>query len=398
MLGDAAELRQERRRERIAGLPAQIDDTHRRHRRSEPRAELQPLELLPALRPGCGAPVHGDRALERSPLRGDRPRVIARIRLLLVGRIVLLVDADDAEPRQGREDGRARADDDRRLAGDDALALVAPLGVGQRRVEYGDAVAEALTEAAERLWREGDLRDEDDRAEPTLERGGAGPEVDLGLAAPGRAGEQEVAAVAVERSHNALERPLLGLCQSGRPRLGREPDVRLPPLTAPRAELRRDELEGAGRRRAVVVGHPECKLDERRRQPVQDAFDRCDGDARGRLDARLDDDATLCGSAEADGYHSALPHVVCDLVRERACHGARRYERVDGCQPHSARLVRHPARLPPWPGTPSTSISRRSTSSRSRSASTSRIRAARPRSPRASPTCSASPARPPARC
>ena len=182
---------------------------------------------------------------------------------------MLLVDADDAEPRQRREHRRARADDDRRLAGDDPLALVAPLGVGQRRVEDGDAVAEALAEAAERLRREGDLRDEDDRAEPTLERRGAGPEVDLGLAAPGRAGEQEVAAVAVERAHDALECPLLGLGQPRRPRLGREPDVRLPPLTAPRAQLRRDELERARRRRAVVVGDPERELDERRRQPYR---------------------------------------------------------------------------------------------------------------------------------
>ena len=79
---------------------------------------------------------------------------------------MLLVDADDAERRQRREDGRARADDDRRLAGDDPLALVAPLGLGEAGVEHRDAVAEARAEAAERLRRQRDLRHEHDRAAP----------------------------------------------------------------------------------------------------------------------------------------------------------------------------------------------------------------------------------------
>ena len=103
---------------------------------------------------------------------------------------MLLVDADQAEVRHRREDRRAGADDDRRLARDDPLALVAPLGVGQPGVQDGDAVAEARLEAPERLRRQRDLGDEHDRAAPARERRRAGLQVDLGLAAPRRAGEE----------------------------------------------------------------------------------------------------------------------------------------------------------------------------------------------------------------
>ena len=39
-----AELREQRRRERVAGLAPQVDDLHRRQLAAEPLAELEPLE------------------------------------------------------------------------------------------------------------------------------------------------------------------------------------------------------------------------------------------------------------------------------------------------------------------------------------------------------------------
>ena len=63
-------------------------------------------------------------------------------------------------------------------------------------MEDRDPVAEAGLEAAEGLRGERDLRDEDDRASPALERRRAGLKVDLGLAAR-RTGE-EVRAAFVE--------------------------------------------------------------------------------------------------------------------------------------------------------------------------------------------------------
>ena len=151
----------------------------------------------PALRPRRGAAVDGDRTLERRALRSDRARVVARIRLLLERRVVLLVDDHEAEVAHRREDRRARADDDSRLAARDPIALVAPLGLPERRVEDRDRVPEALPEPAHRLRRERDLRHEHDRAAAARERRVAGLEVHLRLAAPGRPDEQEVSRRAI---------------------------------------------------------------------------------------------------------------------------------------------------------------------------------------------------------
>ena len=195
---------------------------------------------------------------------------------------MLLVDADQAESRHRREHGGARADHDRRLAGGDPLPLVPSLRVGQPRVEDRDPVAEAGLEAAEGLRGERDLRDEDDRASPALERRRAGLKVDLGLAAPRRTGEEQVRAAFVERGHDPVDRPPLRLREPLRLRLAAEPRCGLASLSAPHAQLRRDELERPCRRRAVVVGDPERQVDERRRQLVEDRFDRRDLDSRRR--------------------------------------------------------------------------------------------------------------------
>src|SRR5215510_10210164 len=48
-LGERAELCEERRGQRIAGLAAQVDRAHRGAANADPLAELEPLEALPAL-------------------------------------------------------------------------------------------------------------------------------------------------------------------------------------------------------------------------------------------------------------------------------------------------------------------------------------------------------------
>ena len=70
---------------------------------------------------------------------------------------MLLVDADQAEPADRREDRGARADDDPRVAARDPSAFVAPLRFRQSRVEQRDALAEARAEATDRLRRQRDL-------------------------------------------------------------------------------------------------------------------------------------------------------------------------------------------------------------------------------------------------
>ena len=126
--------------------------------------------------------------------------------LLLERRVVLLVDDDETEPIDGREHGRPRADDDARRTRRDPLALVTTLGIGEGRVEHGDAVAEARAEATDGLRREGDLGHEHDDSAAALERRRGGLEVDLRLPAPRRALEQDVAAVSVQRGDDSRRR------------------------------------------------------------------------------------------------------------------------------------------------------------------------------------------------
>ena len=174
---------------------------------------------------------------------------------------MLLVDADQAEPGQRREDRRARPDHDRRRAGGDALALVAALGLGQRRVEDRHPVAEPRAKAADRLRRERDLGDEDDHAQPALERLGRPPG---GRPRSSRCRSRRRAGSgppSSKRLAQPLQRTLLRLGQRARLRLARQrvPLGRLRELLAPLPLRRRDERERTAGRRAVVVGEPRAR-------------------------------------------------------------------------------------------------------------------------------------------
>ena len=209
--------------------------------------------------------------LERSAPYRHGSGVVPRVGVLLVRRIVLLVDADDAEPGHGGEDRRAGPDDDRRVPGGDALALVTALGFAEPRVETGDPVAEAGPETGDGLRGERDLGDEHDRAEASLEGRRAGSQVHLRLAAAGLAVEEKPPALP-HGGFDALERLLLGVREHGRNRLVRHlgdgGSSRLPAAAPGR---RRDERKRARRGRSVVGGDPERELDERRRDTRQHA-------------------------------------------------------------------------------------------------------------------------------
>jgi len=120
---DRPELSEQRSRERVAGFAAKIDDANWGQRAREPPAEIEALELPPALGTRGRAAEDGDGVLERCTLRRDGARVVTGIRLLLVRRVVLLVHADDTEPRHRSEHRGARADDDRRVAARDRAAV-----------------------------------------------------------------------------------------------------------------------------------------------------------------------------------------------------------------------------------------------------------------------------------
>ena len=178
--------------------------------------------------------------------RGVAGVVAGRV-VLLVRRLVLLVDDDHAEPRQGGEDGRARADDDARLAVARPPPLVEALAHAERAVQERDLAGEASGEALDRLRRQRDLRDEHDRLLPSGEHVGDQPKVDLGLAARGDAVEEEHARAA-ERFPKRREDAFLG----GREHRGRQrgdvapgervaPDLALAEHDQPALRQRRDD-------------------------------------------------------------------------------------------------------------------------------------------------------------
>ncbi len=115
-------------------------------RRTPIRSPRRSVRAVPSSR----AASRFRRSRRRLPARRASQPPCARrseVGLLLVPGVVLFVDADQAEPRKRGEDGRgARTDHDRRRPGRDAFALVAPLGLAQRRVQDRHAVAETCPE------------------------------------------------------------------------------------------------------------------------------------------------------------------------------------------------------------------------------------------------------------
>ena len=133
---------------------------------------------------------------------------------MLVRGVVLLVDDDEAEVGERREDGGARADDDARLAAHDPSPLVPALARTEAAVQHRDAASEAALHAVEELVRERDLGDEEQHrpaARPRLRRR---LQVDFRLAASGDAVEEKhlKAAAAGDR----LDGDLLIACERQR--------------------------------------------------------------------------------------------------------------------------------------------------------------------------------------
>ena len=204
-------------------------------------------------------------------MAGDGAGVVGRVALLLVARVVLLVDDDQAEVVDRGEDRRARADADLRLAAPQPLPLVEAFAVGEGAVEDGEAVAEAGAEAGDGLRREADLGDEDDRAAAALERRLDRRQVDLGLARAGDAVEELLAGragLAVERRHQGVD---------GGPLLGEEPR---------RLDRGVEAGGGGGAADARVAGRDQAALGE----PADDRGVRADrgGQLRRRHLAALD--------------------------------------------------------------------------------------------------------------
>ena len=144
---------------------------------------------VPCLHGGRRAPHHHPRLFGDTPAHRHLPRVVAWRRARLVGRFVLLVYHDEAEFAHRREDGAARAHDDRGLATQDAPPLQKLLRRRQPRVEHRAFFSEATCRRLHHLPGEGDLRHQVDDAPALGQRGLGGLEEDLGLARAGEAVE-----------------------------------------------------------------------------------------------------------------------------------------------------------------------------------------------------------------
>ena len=143
-----------------------------------------------ALRARRRAAGDQQRAAPRSALGSDVARVVAGVALVLVGGVVLLVDHDQPQLRDRREDRRARPDADARLALAQAPPLLVALPGCHPRVQDRDRLAEAGAEASHDLRRQRDLRDHHDRPAALRERLLRRAQVDLGLARAGDAVQQ----------------------------------------------------------------------------------------------------------------------------------------------------------------------------------------------------------------
>ena len=339
-ISHGGQLREQRRRERIAGLAAQVDEPDGRQRRADASGKLEPLEPRPALRARRRAPVDGDRALDRGALRGHGSRVVPRVRLLLERRVVLLVDDDEPEPVDGREDRRARADDDARSAG----------CAGAR---------------ARRAARPPSARSAEPRRDRRSGRGTARRVCGVSAISGTRtivARSRASAAAAAWRYTSVFPLPV-GPCRRKWPppassaatiarrglflSPGEASGLRLSSegvacggsarLAAASAGEGRDQGESTGRRRAVVVGQPQRELDERRRHAIDDDAGVGDLDSGRRLHAGLDDDAAQPPRAEPHLDDVSGSNLVRHAVRERARERASRHERVDLGERHRGR-------------------------------------------------------------
>ena len=177
-------------------LRPQVDDGH-----AGQLPDRAPGQDDPAIATGTGEPeaVHGWRgrpeddrgAGQAGQLEGRVARLEPRRSVALVGRLVLLVDDDEADIRQGRQDRQARAHDDVRAARPDPSPLVGPLPVAEAGVDERDPGIQVGPQPVDQRQGQRDLRHQDQDTSPGVEGRGDRLDIDRRLPAAGHAIEQE---------------------------------------------------------------------------------------------------------------------------------------------------------------------------------------------------------------
>ena len=154
------------------------------------------LHVVKAFQRRRGGAEQDDRFLHPSAHHGDVPRMITGRFLLLVGILVFLINDDQPEWVHRRKNSRTRADDDAGAALADFVPFVVALACGQVAVQHGNqglepAGGEPGLEPLDRLRRKRDFRDQHNCPFAQLQGASDGLKVNLGLAAPGDAVEEE---------------------------------------------------------------------------------------------------------------------------------------------------------------------------------------------------------------
>ena len=111
--------------------------------------------------------------------------MIARRLLLLIAVFLLFIDDDPSYIFERRENCRARANYDARLAIAYAPPVAGAFVVGERAVQNGDLIAETRANKASKPKRERDFGDEKDRRLPTSQSGFDCAQIDFRFAAAG---------------------------------------------------------------------------------------------------------------------------------------------------------------------------------------------------------------------
>ena len=115
--------------------------------------------------------------------------MIARLSVLLVGRLVLLVDDDEAELSGGGENRGARSDNYAALARGNAEPLAAALTRSEPRMQDTNS-RQASGETLDGLGGQGDLRNEDDGLAVAADELFDATNIDFSLAGAGDAVEE----------------------------------------------------------------------------------------------------------------------------------------------------------------------------------------------------------------
>lgn len=104
-----------------------------------------------------------------SPNQGQVARVIPELLLLLIRGVVLLIDNDNAETGEGREDGGTGADGDSDQTFFNPPPSIIPLTRRQPAVKYGNCITKAGLEPAYQLRGKGNFRHKHERISALLQ-------------------------------------------------------------------------------------------------------------------------------------------------------------------------------------------------------------------------------------